>query len=325
MHHWFLAPTPQRAAQFGAPFAYTRAWYAARASAQMQSSGIAVPPQTFEAGSKPPLPIDAEKSAPLSDSLRRSNTDSIHPARSVQTSIGRFSVFDELGRGAFGTVNLAKYSATGALCALKTVDKKLAEQFHGLDESMQMESQLMEEVGPHPNVVRKLGNFETDQVWGLALELANGGEVFDRLIQRGEYSEADAASITRQVSLALQHCHNAGVCHRDVKPANLLFSSPNREATVKLCDFGISLPICQEKNDRVRGERGTPGYMAPEMLGGGDYGTEVDMWSLGVVLFVRIFPCHPMHSCAASSMLMHMIAHIHIPPPNVQDPPRSLM
>ena len=284
MHHWFLAPTPQRAAQLGAaPMAYTRAWYAARASAQ-----IPMLPQTqFEAPvdnavlpSGPPPPYANETVGLICDGVEN--------APASQPSVGRFSVFNEIGRGTFGIVTLARDGGTGSMCALKTVDKSLGNHFHGLDRAMQMESLLMEKVGPHPNVVRKLHTFETDEVWGLALELAGGGEVFDYLIELGEYSEADTASITRQVALALQRCHSAGVCHRDVKPANLLFSSPGREATVKLCDFGISLPLQQESNGILSGERGTPWYMAPEMFGGGEYGKEVDMWGLGVVLYVRI-------------------------------------
>ena len=117
------------------------------------------------------------------------------------------------------------------------------------------------------------------------MELVTGGELFERLVKQGPYSEKEASRLMRQMAEAIAYLHSQGVCHRDLKPENLLLSEPDGdgEITVKLCDFGLSVALGQE--DNLLEKQGTWAYWAPEMFGESRYsGKEVDMWSLGVIL-----------------------------------------
>jgi len=210
-----------------------------------------------------------------------------------------------LGQGTFGRVHRVTDLETGKPHALKTVDKSLARQYQGLDTAIAMEMEMMRAVGTHPHIAGLVDSFETPTEWGLVLELCDGQRVFDRLTRYGPFSEVAASALTRQVALALRHIHSVGVCHRDVKLENLVYLQPWQQApsggdgagdgirsllsawtgNVQLCDFGVSQP-CGGVHGRLQGMRGSLPYMAPEMLvEGAEYGTEVDMWGLGVVLY----------------------------------------
>lgn len=124
------------------------------------------------------------------------------------------------------------------------------------------------------------------------LEIATGGEVFQRICEKGCYSERDAALVAKQVALALKHLHERGIAHRDLKPENLLLVSDAHDADVKLCDLGIAAAPCDKLDRRV----GTPGYAAPEMLTATKkktYDARCDLFALGVILFVLLGGYHP--------------------------------
>ena len=195
-----------------------------------------------------------------------------------------------LGEGTFATVHCVTDLRTGELRALKTVKKELCERFPGLDVAVQMEMDLMRSIGRHPHIVGLVDSFETQTSWSMVLELATGGQVFDRLAECGQYSESRASNLVRQVGTALLHVHDSNVCHRDVKPENLVFETCREDSNVLLCDFGVSMPL---NNGLLRGQRGTQSYMAPEMLNDQAYGKEVDMWSLGVILYSLLSGSHP--------------------------------
>ena len=233
----------------------------------------------------------------------------------VSSTPARYAVSAMLGQGTFGRVHRCTDLETGTPRALKTVEKSLARQFQGLDDAIAMEMQMMRHVGMHPHIAGLVDSFETPTEWGLVLELCDGQRVFDRLAKYGAFGEVAASALTRQVALALRHIHAAGVCHRDVKLENLVYLQPWEHAAtpspatpslahalgggttrdreqlkswagnVQLCDFGVSQP-CGGAHGRLRGMRGSLPYMAPEMLvDGAEYGREVDMWGLGVILY----------------------------------------
>ena len=120
----------------------------------------------------------------------------------------------------------------------------------------------MKRAGKHANLVSLIDVVELPDARALVLELATGGEVFERICEKGCYSEKDAALVAKQVALALKHLHGRGIAHRDLKPENLLLVSDAHDADVKLCDLGIAAAPCEKLDKRV----GTPGYAAPEML-----------------------------------------------------------
>uniref|UniRef100_A0A3Q1HSR7 Calcium/calmodulin-dependent protein kinase type IV n=1 Tax=Anabas testudineus TaxID=64144 RepID=A0A3Q1HSR7_ANATE len=138
----------------------------------------------------------------------------------------------------------------------------------------------------HPNIIQLKEIFETDTDIALVLELVTGGELFDRIVERGYYSERDAAHVIKQILEAVAYLHENGVVHRDLKPENLLYADLSLDAPLKIADFGLSKII----DDQVTMKTvcGTPGYCAPEILRGNAYGPEVDMWSVGVILYILL-------------------------------------
>uniref|UniRef100_A0A665U664 Calcium/calmodulin-dependent protein kinase type IV n=1 Tax=Echeneis naucrates TaxID=173247 RepID=A0A665U664_ECHNA len=143
----------------------------------------------------------------------------------------------------------------------------------------------------HPNIIQLKEIFETDTDISLVLELVTGGELFDRIVERGYYSERDAAHVIKQILEAVAYLHENGVVHRDLKPENLLYADLSLDAPLKIADFGLSKII----DDQVTMKTvcGTPGYCAPEILRGNAYGPEVDMWSVGVILYILLCGFEP--------------------------------
>ena len=198
----------------------------------------------------------------------------------------KYELGELLGEGAFATVHRAKCVASGIRYAIKLIDKDgtdLAEAKRELD--------ILECVGMHKHIVGLFDSFVQPSNWVLVLELAEGGEVFERICDGGPFSEADAASVVRQVVLALQHMHGLGVVHRDLKPENLLLVSQAAEAHVKVADFGLASLLGDPPGGEHGEVAGTITYMAPELLGDAvredalAVGPGLDVWSLGVVLF----------------------------------------
>uniref|UniRef100_A0A8C5D507 Calcium/calmodulin-dependent protein kinase type IV n=1 Tax=Gouania willdenowi TaxID=441366 RepID=A0A8C5D507_GOUWI len=143
----------------------------------------------------------------------------------------------------------------------------------------------------HPNIIQLKEIFETDTDIALVLELVTGGELFDRIVERGYYSERDAAHVIKQILEAVAYLHENGVVHRDLKPENLLYADLTVNAALKIADFGLSKIIDDQMT--MRTVCGTPGYCAPEILRGNAYGPEVDMWSVGVILYILLCGFEP--------------------------------
>merc|ERR1719183_1943237 len=139
----------------------------------------------------------------------------------------------------------------------------------------------------HPGIVKLREVFDTKHKFYMVLELMLGGELFDRIVEKEKYTENEAVGVAISVCSALQYCHDRGIVHRDLKPENLLYSTKDDDATVKIADFGLA-KLLSEESLMMHTACGTPGYVAPEVLCGGGYTEAVDMWSMGVIIYILL-------------------------------------
>ncbi|KAH9322094.1 hypothetical protein KI387_016733, partial [Taxus chinensis] len=147
------------------------------------------------------------------------------------------------------------------------------------------EIQIMHHLSGHPNVVTIKGAYEDVASVHLVMELCAGGELFDRIIAKGHYSERKAAELSRTIVGVVEACHSLGVMHRDLKPENFLLASTDEEAALKATDFGLS--VFFKPGEKFSDVVGSPYYVAPEVLCK-NYGPEADIWSAGVILYILL-------------------------------------
>jgi len=191
---------------------------------------------------------------------------------------------DELGRGAFAVVRYATHKKSKRKYAVKIIDKKNLGESHAI--SLKREIEIMQQVN-HPHIIKLRQVFENEKKYVyLVMELVTGGELFDRIVDKSQYSERDAAILTKKMVDALQYLHSKGIAHRDLKPENILLANQMSDTDVKLADFGLSRMI--DESTMMKTACGTPTYVAPEVLQATGYGTEVDMWSIGVITYILL-------------------------------------
>ncbi|KAL3508485.1 hypothetical protein ACH5RR_027886 [Cinchona calisaya] len=195
-----------------------------------------------------------------------------------------YTLGKELGRGQFGVTYLCTDIATGRQYACKSISKKKLVTKSD-KEDMRREIQIMQHLSGQPNIVEFKGAYEDKHSVHLVLELCAGGELFDRIIAKGHYSERAAASICRVIVNVVHVCHFMGVMHRDLKPENFLLSDKSENAALKATDFGLSVFI--EKGKVYKDVVGSAYYVAPEVLRR-RYGKEADIWSAGVMLYILL-------------------------------------
>ncbi|CAM8912689.1 unnamed protein product [Rhodiola kirilowii] len=190
----------------------------------------------------------------------------------------------ELGRGEFGITYLCTDKETKEELACKSISKRKLRTAVDV-EDVRREVQIMSSLPDHQNVVRLRATYEDGENVHLVMELCEGGELFDRIVARGHYTERAAASVVRTVMEVVKMCHGNGVIHRDLKPENFLFANKKEHSTLKAIDFGLS--VFFKPGERFSEIVGSPYYMAPEVLKR-NYGPEVDVWSAGVILYILL-------------------------------------
>ncbi|KAK1555660.1 hypothetical protein Q3G72_029660 [Acer saccharum] len=190
----------------------------------------------------------------------------------------------ELGRGQFGITYLCTEKATGLKYACKSISRGKLVHDKEIDD-VRREILILQHLAGQPNIVQFRGAFEDRQKIHVVMELCSGGELFDRILARGSYSEREAASICRQIVNVVHACHFMGVMHRDLKPENFLLASRDEDAPIKATDFGLSVFI--EPGKVYEDIVGSAYYVAPEVLQR-KYGKEIDVWSAGVILYILL-------------------------------------
>ncbi|KAK9725097.1 hypothetical protein RND81_05G122300 [Saponaria officinalis] len=190
----------------------------------------------------------------------------------------------ELGRGEFGVTYECTEIESGERLACKTISKSKLRTSVDV-EDVRREVEIMRHLPKHDNIVAFKEAFEDKEAIYLVMELCQGGELFDRIVAKGHYSERAAAQLVRTILQVVKVCHEHGVIHRDLKPENFLFADKTEGAALKAIDFGLS--IFFEPGQRFSEIVGSPYYMAPEVLRR-NYGAEVDVWSAGVILYILL-------------------------------------
>ncbi|KAG0492702.1 hypothetical protein HPP92_006100 [Vanilla planifolia] len=196
----------------------------------------------------------------------------------------RYELGNELGRGEFGITYLCTDKETGEKFACKSISKNKLRTAVDV-EDVRREVDIMRNMPPHPNVVNLKHTYEDDNAVHLVMELCEGGELFDRIVARGHYTERAAAAVTKTIVEVVQVCHKHGVMHRDLKPENFLFANTKETAALKAIDFGLSVTF--KPGQCFTEIVGSPYYMAPEVLKR-NYGPEIDVWSAGVMLYILL-------------------------------------
>nr|XP_002128230.1 calcium/calmodulin-dependent protein kinase type IV-like [Ciona intestinalis]XP_009858323.1 calcium/calmodulin-dependent protein kinase type IV-like [Ciona intestinalis] len=196
-----------------------------------------------------------------------------------------YTIQETLGRGASSVVKVAEKNGTGEKYAVKILSKKAEKKL------VQTEIGILLTLS-HPHIIKLFDIYESGTNVYLVLERVTGGELFDRIVSRGWYSERDAAHALKQILQAVSYLHSKNIVHRDLKPENLLYADESDNSSLKVADFGLSRI---KDSDFMKTVCGTPGYVAPEILLGRPYTEAVDIWAIGVIAYILLCGFEPFH------------------------------
>ncbi|XP_030057586.1 calcium/calmodulin-dependent protein kinase type II subunit beta isoform X12 [Microcaecilia unicolor] len=195
-----------------------------------------------------------------------------------------YQLYEEIGKGAFSVVRRCVKLCTGHEYAAKIINtKKLSARDH---QKLEREARICRLL-KHSNIVRLHDSISEEGFHYLIFDLVTGGELFEDIVAREYYSEADASHCVHQILESVTFIHQCDIVHRDLKPENLLLASKCKGAAVKLADFGLAIEV-QGEQQAWFGFAGTPGYLSPEVLRKEAYGKPVDIWACGVILYILL-------------------------------------
>ena len=202
-----------------------------------------------------------------------------------------YELRDEIGVGSTSKCYKCIKKSTGEEYACKVIDKRQVEmKFSGLLDQFFVEIKVLKSLN-HPNIIRLEDTFESPDRIYMIMEIMKGGELFDYVVEKGTLSEEEASVLVRKITSAVAHMHGLDIIHRDLKPENLLLTSKGPDAEIKLIDFGLAKVV--QRETVASSFLGTKGYLAPEMLQRHSYDKSIDMWALGVIVFVLLCGCLP--------------------------------
>ncbi|CAK9170878.1 unnamed protein product, partial [Ilex paraguariensis] len=207
-----------------------------------------------------------------------------------------YQLFEEIGRGRFGTVYRCFSPSSGEFFACKTIDKRLLTDPTDR-ECLEKEPKVLQLLSGNPHILQIYKLYEDENYLNIVTDLCESPDLYER-ITKSTFTESESATILKSLISAISFCHHMGVAHRDIKPDNILFDSRNR---LKLADFG-SAEYFGAGNEKgtMRGVVGTPYYVAPEVLMGREYNEKVDVWSAGVILYIMLAGVPPFYGETAT-------------------------
>jgi len=210
---------------------------------------------------------------------------------SDRRTIGDFyQISEELGRGHFSVVKKGKQKLDGRDYAVKII-KKSALRPNLIEREISIMKSLK-----HPNIIPLIDLFEDNTFLYIVLELIHGGELFERIVEHGNFGEQDAANILRQILSAVAYLHKNDIAHRDLKPENVLVCGPDNNLQIVVADFGLSRILNEEENTKYLTYCGSPEYVAPEIIEMQPYSKAVDLWAVGVMSYVLLTGFMPFYS-----------------------------
>lgn len=226
-------------------------------------------------------------------------------------SKGKFDyVFGKtLGAGSFGVVRQARKLSTDENVAVKILLKKA---LHGNAVQLKMlydELTILQKCH-HSNIVKFKDWFETNDKFYIVTQLATGGELFDRIVKRGKFTEVDAVAILIQILKAVEYIHSMNIVHRDLKPENLLYVDKSDKSPLVLADFGIAKEL-KSGDDLIFKAAGSLGYVAPEVLTSNGHGKPCDIWSIGVITYTLLSGYSAFVADSVDGFLNECTAHEH--------------
>nr|XP_026690786.1 serine/threonine-protein kinase DCLK3 isoform X1 [Ciona intestinalis] len=241
----------------------------------------------------------SEKTSPTHYGQKSDDTDRIRrvqkfkaPTRTIMARSNieaRYEIGKTIGDGNFAVVKECRLRNTESEFAMKIIDKS---KLKGKEDMIENEIAIMKNCH-HPNIVRLIEEFETENEIYLVLEYVKGGDLFDAITESVKFTERDAANMVADLSEALAFLHSKNIIHRDLKPENLLVSrNKDGSMTLKLADFGLAMEVTEP----IYTVCGTPTYVAPEILAETGYGLEVDMWATGVITYILLCGFPPFRS-----------------------------
>jgi serine/threonine protein kinase len=226
----------------------------------------------------------------------------IHEGPNCETELNeKYELLEAMGVGSTSTVHRCVHRRTGKEYACKIIDCVLIEErFQGMMSQFQTEIESLRKL-KHPGIIELYDVYLADSKIYIVMEIMNGGELFEYVVQKGTLTEDEAAKIVRKVTSALVYMHDNNIVHRDLKPENLLLKrkpqGPGDDIEVKIIDFGLSKAMEEPVAQTFLGTRG---YLAPEMLQRRNYTKAVDTWALGIIVFVLVCGCLPFDDDSAT-------------------------
>lgn len=215
--------------------------------------------------------------------------------------IVKYDVKALIGKGSFSRVVRAEHKGTKQPYAVKMIEVKQREGRSAADSELRVLRRVR-----HPYIVQLIEVFEAPDKIYMVMELATGGELFDRIIKHGSFTERDATTALQMVLEGLRYLHSLGITHRDLKPENLLYQYPGNDSKILITDFGLAFSRKANDDMMMKTTCGTPEYIAPEVLLREPYTNMVDCWSVGVISYILLSGTMPFDD-ENKTRLYHMI------------------